>query len=100
MTDNLTHSGDSAKSGENDLSRTRLAFIGCGVMAESIIAGLLRKNLVSPEQVIASHPRAVRREELKKKYDISVFENNVAAVKNTSESDDSIIALCVKPQRL
>lgn len=100
MTDNLTHSGDSAKSDKKKLAGAQLAFIGCGVMAEAMIAGLLRKNLVAPEQIIASHPRAARREELKTKYDISVFENNAAAVKDTYESKDSIIALCVKPQRL
>jgi pyrroline-5-carboxylate reductase len=100
MTDNLTHSGATAKSDKKNLADTQLAFIGCGVMAESMIAGLLRKNLVKPEQIIASHPRANRREELKAKYDIRVFENNATAVKNTYESEDSIIALCVKPQRL
>jgi pyrroline-5-carboxylate reductase len=100
MTDNLTHSGDSAKSDKKILANTQLAFIGCGVMAEAMIAGLLRKNLVAPEQIIASHPRANRREELKAKYDIRVFENNATAVKNTYESDASLIALCVKPQRL
>lgn len=31
---------------ENNLSNTKLAFIGCGVMAESIIGGLLREELV------------------------------------------------------
>jgi pyrroline-5-carboxylate reductase len=35
---------------ENNLSNTKLAFIGCGVMAESIVAGLLRKKLVGPAQ--------------------------------------------------
>jgi pyrroline-5-carboxylate reductase len=85
---------------ENNLSNTKLAFIGCGVMAESMIAGLLRKNLVVPEQITASHPRAVRRENLTAKYKIQMFESNVEAVKSVQASDDSIIALCVKPQRL
>jgi pyrroline-5-carboxylate reductase len=85
---------------ENNLSNTKLAFVGCGVMAESMIAGLLRKNLVAPEQIVASHPRANRREELKAKYKIRAFESNAEAVKNVRASDDSIVALCVKPQRL
>ena len=79
---------------------TNLAFIGCGVMAESIIAGLLRKNLVSPEQITASHPRANRRQELTEKYKIRVFESNAEAVKNINPDGNSIVALCVKPQRL
>jgi len=85
---------------ENNLSNTKLAFIGCGVMAESMIAGLLRKNLVAPEQIAASHPRANRREDLAAKYQIQTYESNVEAVKNVQTSDDSIVALCVKPQRL
>ena len=85
---------------ENNLSDTNLSFIGCGVMAESMIAGLLRKNLVKPEQVAASHPRASRREDLTAKYGIRVFENNAEAVESIRENENSIIALCVKPQRL
>jgi pyrroline-5-carboxylate reductase len=84
----------------NNLSNTNLSFIGCGVMAESMIAGLLRKNMVAPEKIIASHPRANRRDELNSKYKISVFENNVEAVEAIRETENSIVALCVKPQRL
>lgn len=85
---------------ENNLIETHLAFIGCGVMAESMIAGLLRQNLVTAEQIVATHPRAHRREELTTKYGIRVFENNAEAVKNIRQNENSIIALCVKPQRL
>jgi pyrroline-5-carboxylate reductase len=85
---------------ENNLANTKLAFIGCGVMAESIIAGLLRKNLVSAAQIVATHPRANRRKELTEKYGIKVFEENAKAVQHVRVGNDSIIALCVKPQRL
>src|SRR5215204_1599666 len=85
---------------ENNLSNTKLAFIGCGVMAESIVAGLLRKNLVAADQIVATHPRANRRKELAEKYDIEVFEENAKAVQHIRVSEDSIVALCVKPQRL
>ncbi len=64
----------------NPLSNCRLAFIGCGVMAEAIIAGLLRKKLVGPEQIVGSHPRAARREEMHVKYGIEMFEQNREAV--------------------
>ncbi len=69
-------------------------------MAESMIAGLLRKSLVAPEQIAVSHPRVNRREELNAKYKISVFESNTEAVEAVRENEDSIVALCVKPQRL
>jgi pyrroline-5-carboxylate reductase len=85
---------------ENNLANTKLAFIGCGVMAESIIAGLLRKNLVQAEQIVGTHPRANRRRELTEKYGIEVFEENVKAVQHIRVNESSIVALCVKPQRL
>ena len=54
------------------LTDCKLAFIGCGVMAESIVAGLLRMELVAPTQITASHPRTERRKELEKKYKIQI----------------------------
>jgi len=85
---------------ENNLTNTKLAFIGCGVMAEAMITGLLRKKLVAPEQITASHPRANRRGDLTAKYGIKVFESNTGAVEKIREDVNSIVALCVKPQRL
>ena len=85
---------------ENNLENTKLAFIGCGVMAESIVAGLLRKKLVRAEQIVATHPRENRRRELTEKYGIEVFEDNSEAVRHIRVNENSIVALCVKPQRL
>lgn len=87
----------------NALSNCRLAFIGCGVMAEAIIAGLLRKQLVSPEQIAGSHPRVARREELHVKYGIQMFEQNKEAgraVYPEGPDTGSLLVLAVKPQRL
>ncbi len=81
------------------LKETKLAFIGCGVMAESIIAGLLRKKLVEPQQIVASHPRKDRREALENQYNFKCYEENCKAVEELS-IDNSIVVLCVKPQRL
>ncbi len=103
------------------LNGAKLSFIGCGVMAEAIIAGLLSKNLVKPEQVVGSHPREERREGLLGKYGIRLFENNREAVDyhptraadvgtpasghaaprvKDQEATSSIVILTVKPQRL
>jgi pyrroline-5-carboxylate reductase len=85
------------------LKDVQLAFIGCGVMAEAIIAGLLDNNLVRPEQVVGSHPRQDRREELQTKYGVRVVENNeeaVVASRTGSAKTSSIVVLTVKPQRL
>jgi len=94
----------------NPLQDARLAFIGCGVMAEAIIAGLLRKQLVAADQIVGSHPRAVRREELYTKYAVRMFESNREATQAaypdgqlTDPQDSaagSLVVLAVKPQRL
>ena len=64
-------------------------------MAEAIIAGLLRKKLVGPEQISGSHPRQARREEMHVKYGVEMFENNRDAI-----TGSSVFVLAVKPQRL
>ena len=84
----------------NHLRDLNLSFIGCGVMGESIIAGLLRKDLVDPGKIAASHPRASRREELAAKYGINVFDSNAAAAQAATDAGNSATILCVKPQRL
>lgn len=91
----------------NPLEGARLAFIGCGVMAEAIMAGLLRKQLVTAEQIVGSHPRTARREELYTKYATRMFESNREAVLEVHPGDSadapragSMVILAVKPQRL
>src|SRR5262245_20706488 len=82
-----------------DLRDVQLSFIGCGVMAESIFAGLLRKGLVAPNQITGSHPRAARRDDLHNRYGIQVVESNRTAAEKRSAAD-SLVVLAVKPQRL
>jgi pyrroline-5-carboxylate reductase len=73
----------------------KITFIGPGVMAEAMIAGLLRQKLADPKNIIASGPEEDRGEELHKKYGIQVTADNVSAV---HEAD--VVVLSVKPQRL
>ncbi|HKS10749.1 MAG TPA: pyrroline-5-carboxylate reductase [Pyrinomonadaceae bacterium] len=85
------------------LEDCRLAFVGCGVMAEAMIAGLLRKKLVSPDNVVGSHPRLARREELHVKYGIEMVEHNreaVLAAAPDATHTGSMVILAIKPQRL
>jgi len=86
----------------SSLQHTTLSFVGCGVMAEAIIAGLLRRELVAPRQIVGSHPRAARREELENKYGIRVVEGNAdaATAGHDGAGSSSIVVLAVKPQRL
>lgn len=88
---------------QNPLANARIAFIGLGVMAEAIAAGLLRKGLVKAEQLVGSHPRAARREEVYAKYAIKMFEANRDAVEASypeNQSAGSLVILAVKPQRV
>ena len=52
------------------LTQRTIATVGSGMMAEAMIGGLLRGGLVEPGQVVASHPRAERREHLAREYGI------------------------------
>jgi len=84
----------------NNLKDLHLAFIGCGVMGESMIAGLLRKQLVEPANITASHPRESRRVELAERYGISVHSGNREAAGSIAGKENSAVVLCIKPQRL
>jgi pyrroline-5-carboxylate reductase len=77
------------------LAQRTIATVGSGVMAEAMIAGLLRGELVEPGQVIASHPRADRREELQRLYGIRTTASNTDAVTGAD-----VILLAIKPQML
>ena len=60
----------------------KIAFIGPGVMAEAMIAGLIRQNVAKPSELIASGPRLERGEELKNRFGIETMTDNAAAAKN------------------
>ena len=77
------------------LSEATIATVGSGVMAEAMIAGLLRDGLVTPDRLVASHPRAERRESLEREYGIRTVADNADAVR---EAD--VILLGIKPQML
>jgi pyrroline-5-carboxylate reductase len=72
-----------------------IATVGSGVMAEAMIAGLIRGEQVAPDRIIASHPRADRRAELINSYAIRTVEDNASAVENAD-----VVVLAVKPQML
>ena len=79
----------------NVLQGTRIAFIGAGVMAESMLAGLLNRGLVGPDQIIASHPRADRRKRLEERFGITAVESNLDAARGAN-----LVLLTIKPQVL
>jgi pyrroline-5-carboxylate reductase len=77
------------------LDGTTIATVGSGVMAEAMIAGLLRGELVAPEQIVASHPRPERRDHLRTQYGVRVVAGNVEAVEGAD-----VVLLGIKPQML
>lgn len=77
------------------LHNERISFIGSGVIAQAMIAGLVNQKLIDPQHIIASDPRKERGEELTKRYGIRNTTNNVEAVQRAD-----IIVLSVKPQVL
>ena len=74
---------------------TKIAFIGPGVMAEAMIAGLINQEVVPSESIVVSGPSATRVDELGERHGIRTETNNTAAV-----ADADVVVLAVKPQRL
>ena len=77
------------------LSARTIATVGSGVMAEAMIAGLLRGELVAPNQIVASHPRPERRDHLRSEYGIRVVADNLEAIDGAD-----VVLLGIKPQML
>jgi pyrroline-5-carboxylate reductase len=73
----------------------RVGVVGAGVMAESIIGGLLADRAVRPEMLVASHPRPERREVLAERHGIHPVASNREALAGAE-----VIVLAVKPQML
>jgi pyrroline-5-carboxylate reductase len=78
-----------------ELRDETLAFVGCGMMGEAMVKGLLREGLVDPRQIVASHPRAERCLELQNRYGIRVTDDNADAA-----ADATFVVVAVKPQFL
>jgi pyrroline-5-carboxylate reductase len=72
-----------------------LGFVGCGVMAEVMIAGLLDEGLLTPQQILASNRQESRGAELRDTYGIRTTMNNQEVV-----SSSDVVVLSVKPQTL
>jgi pyrroline-5-carboxylate reductase len=73
----------------------KIAFIGPGVMAEAMIAGLIRQDVAKPGVIFAAGPRAERGKELEELYGIASSTSNAEAAKGAD-----VVVLSVKPQRL
>ncbi|RXI98619.1 pyrroline-5-carboxylate reductase [Anaerobacillus alkaliphilus] len=71
-----------------------ITFIGAGSMAEAMIAGLLKNEIVAPQQIIVTNKTNVeRRSELKETYGINETNNLEFAIKEAT-----IVILAIKPK--
>ncbi len=73
----------------------RIAVIGAGVMGEAIIGGLLKQQLVAPDQLVATELRAERRMEIEQRYGVRATDDNVEAAHWAQ-----VAIFAVKPQTL
>jgi pyrroline-5-carboxylate reductase len=73
----------------------KIAFIGPGVMAEAMIAGLIRQGVAEPTALIVAGPGVDRLEQLAHKYGIFTSPDNAEAARQAD-----VVVLSVKPQRL
>lgn len=76
------------------MSNTRIAFIGAGNMAASLIGGM-RAQGVAAQHITASDPGAEQRSKVAAEYGISVYAENDEAIK-----DADVVVLAVKPQAM
>ncbi|MFJ7283843.1 pyrroline-5-carboxylate reductase [Pseudomonas sp. NPDC099000] len=76
------------------MSKTRIAFIGAGNMAASLIGGLRAKGL-DAAQIRASDPGAETRAKVQAEHGVEVFAENADAIQGAD-----VVVLAVKPQAM
>lgn len=78
----------------NVLRHYEIAVIGAGNAAEGIVHAIVRNTLLFADRIIAADPNDARRDLFAGRFDVTVTEDNRAAVENSD-----ILVLAVKPQQ-
>ena len=73
----------------------KITFIGGGNMGEAMLAAVLDKKIISPENIVVSDVSQARLEHLKKSYHVRVMADNSQAV-----AEGELVILAIKPQNL
>ena len=73
----------------------KIGFIGVGNMAKAIIGGMLKDQIVTPDNIIGTAKTEATREAVRSAYGIGIRNTNAEAAKETD-----VIVLAVKPQFL
>lgn len=71
----------------------KIGFIGCGNMATSIIKGIIRKQIIDAENIIASAKTKATLDRVQKELGVKVSTDNLEVTENSD-----ILVLAVKPQ--
>ena len=74
---------------------SKITFIGPGVMAEAMIAGLIRTGVAKGQDLLAAGPRPERGEQLAAAYGLIYTPDNAEAARQAG-----VLVLSVKPQQL
>ena len=74
------------------MTNTKIAFIGGGNMARSIIGGLISSN-TPPDKILVAEPSFATRDSLEQHFGVTTFAENPAAAKQAN-----VLVLAVKPQ--
>ncbi len=74
------------------MKNTKIAFIGGGNMARSIIGGLISAN-TPPDKILVAEPSFATRDSLEQHFGVTTFAENPAAAKQAN-----VLVLAVKPQ--
>jgi pyrroline-5-carboxylate reductase len=77
------------------LNNAQIAVIGCGVMGEALIKGLLNQHLLPAQAIIASDVREIRGEQLVERYGVRFTTDNIEASRTAD-----ILVMAVKPQMM
>ena len=77
------------------LNGKKLGFIGSGIMAEAIVSGVLKKELVPHTSICCAEPYVTRLQQLEEQYGVKTTVENKKAIKGAD-----VVFLSVKPQVL
>ena len=72
-----------------------ISFIGGGIMAEAIIKGILKSQILKSTNISIGEISTARRKYLQETYNVQSYSDNLTAIKNSQ-----IIILSVKPQNV
>jgi pyrroline-5-carboxylate reductase len=71
----------------------KIGFIGCGNMATAIIGGILKNQIITPQEILAFDKMEAVQKKIKDELGICLAQSNVDVVQNSE-----VVVLAVKPQ--